>query len=189
MNPDNKYVRCAETDPCRCQGLIQSGAQGGQCCYKAIPGSKFCPMHGGQQLNSQAKYHLAKYRLEQYGMRVSEFAGDDNIKSLRDEVGILRMTLESLLNQCKQPNQLLLFIDKITTLVNQIRQTIESTHKLEEKTNQLLDRKVIVLIADNIVQIIGEHVKDPDVLLKIGEQVCASIAGAASPPSTIGLGA
>lgn len=144
-------------------------------------------MHGGQpQLNKQAKYHMAKYRLEQYGMRVNEFAGDDEIKSLRDEIGILRVTLETLVNQCKQPNQLVMFIDKISSLVNQIRQTVESTHKLEEKTSQLLDRKVIVVIADSIVQIVAEHVTDPDVLLKLGEKICASITGAASPTHPVG---
>lgn len=186
---DNKYERCSETDPMRCQGIVPTGHKAGQCHYKAVQGSKFCPMHAGPAvLNAQAKLHLAKYRLEQYGMRVNEFAGDDNIKSLRDEIGILRMTLETLVNQCKQPNQLMMFIDKITNLVNQIRQTIESTHKLEEKTAQLLDRKVVVVIADSIVQIVAQHIEDPDVLLQVGNQICASITGVASPTYPVGVG-
>lgn len=182
MNLDNKYERCDPRDPCRCQGLVQTGPEAGQCRYKAVPGSTFCPMHGGQpQINAQKKYALAKYRLEQYGVRVSEFSGDNEIKSLRDEIGILRMTLENLINQCKQPNQLLLFIDKITSLVNQIRQTVESTHKLEVNTSQLLDRKVVIILADSIVQMIADHIKDPDVLMKLGDKICASITGVASP--------
>lgn len=147
-------------------------------------------MHGGTpQLDKNKQYQVAKYRLEQYGARVKEFAGDDMIKSLRDEIGILRMTLETLVNQCKTANQLVMFVDKVSQLVNQIRQTVESTHKLEEKTAQLLDRRVIVIIADSIVQIIGEHVKDPDVLQLIGSRVCASIEAAASPETNFGSGA
>jgi len=143
-------------------------------------------MHGGAgQVDKNKAYQIAKYRLEQYGGRVKEFANDDMIKSLRDEIGILRMTLENLINQCKTANQLVMFIDKITSLVNQIRQTVESTHKLEEKTAQLLDRRVIVIIADSVVQIIADHIKDPDVLNVIGSRICASIEAAASPEVSV----
>lgn len=188
---NNKYERCEdERDPCRCQGIIQTGNRAGQCFYKAVPGSKFCPMHGGQPtLNAQSAFNRAKYRLEQYNARMREFAGDDEIKSLREEIGILRMTLETLITSIKNPTQLPLFIDKITSLVTAIRMTVESTHKLEEKTNQLLDRKIVVVIADSIVQIVAQHVKDPDVLNEIGSRICASIETAASPTNPVGIGA
>jgi hypothetical protein len=186
---DNGYERCDPRDPCRCQGIVQGGPKAGQCEFKAVPGSMFCPMHGGApQIDANRKYQAAKYRLEQYGTRVREFASDDMIKSLRDEIGILRMTLENVVNQCKNANQLVMFVDKISHLVNQIRQTVESTHKLEEKTAQLLDRRVIVIIADSIVQIIGEHVKDPDILQVMGSRICASIEAAASPEVVVGSG-
>src|SRR4051812_44358846 len=96
---DNKFERCEETDPNRCQGLIQKGTNGGQCYYKAVPGSQFCLMHGGgKQADENKRAGLKNYRLQQYGERVGDFANNPEIKNIREEIGILRMTLETLLN-------------------------------------------------------------------------------------------
>lgn len=175
---DVKHERVAENSPFRCQAVHQ----GGQCIYKRTEHSQFCPLHGGtRDEETFQKYRLAKYRLTQYGGRVAEFACDDEIKSLREEIGILRMTLETLLNQLTDKNKLLLFIDKIQHLVGQITKTVESAQRMEEKTNTLIDRKVVIVIADSMVGIVSQYVKDPDELNMIAEKICASIENAASP--------
>jgi len=184
---ENKFERCAEDDPNRCQGMIQSGTNAGQCFYKAVPNAKYCIMHGGAaQANANKKNALANYRLQQYSERVGELANNPEIKNLREEIGILRMTLESLLNQCDNANKLLVYTDKIGNLVNQINKLIESAQRMEEKNNNLLDRKVVIVIADSIVTLIGQYITDPDKLNEIGSKICESIANAASPANPIG---
>lgn len=174
-----------EADPFRCQGVIQSGSHAGQCFYKALVGSKFCALHGGNKgQEATRKQEVANYRLQQYQERVSEFANNPGVKSLREEIGITRMVLESLLNQCDNANKLLVFTDKISALVGQISRLVESAQKLEEKSNTLLDRKIVMIIGDAIVTILSEYIKDPDMLTEIGVKICACIESAASPADT-----
>lgn len=181
---ENKFIRCAEDDPRRCQAVIR-GSQAGQCFYKAVDNCDYCPMHGGgKQENLNKKAALAGYRLTQYGERVGDFANSPEIKNLREEIGIVRMTLETLLNSLQGTNQLLIHIDKITNLVNQIQKLVSAAQVLEEKNNNLLDRKVVIVIADSIVTLIGQYITDPDELNEIGTKICESIANAASSTDT-----
>src|SRR5687767_15060086 len=161
---DNKFERVEDTHPNRCHGIIPEG----QCHYKAVEGCQFCLMHGGgKQASVNKANQLKNYRLQQYQERVGELSNNPEIKNLREEIGIIRMLLESILNLCKNANQLLLYTDKIAALADQVRKLIESAQRLEERNNNLLDRKVVILIADSIVTIIGQYVDDPDVLNSI----------------------
>lgn len=130
-------------------------------------------------------YSLAKYRLTKHSERVAEFACDDQIKSLRSEIAIARMSLECVWNTCDTTNKLLLQIDRIQQGVGNIQKLVESAQRMEEKTNSLIDRKVVVIIADSMVNIISNHVKDPDALIEIAERLCASIENANSPKSSV----
>lgn len=178
---DVVYERVAETDPNRCQGII-GGSQAGQCNYKAVPGCKFCMMHGGSgQASDNKKGALKNYRIQQWGEQIGDKANSSDIKSLREEIGILRMLMETTLNHCKNANDLLIYSDKIGHLTEKIQKLVESCQKMEEKNNQLLDRKVVIVIADSIVTLIGEYVTDPDMLDEIGAKICNSIEAAASP--------
>jgi rubredoxin len=175
------FERCEATDPHRCQGIVRSGPAAGQCFFKAVPNSTFCPRcGGGSQAVKNEQVALRNYKLTQYAERVGQLAGNSEIKSLREEIGIVRMTLESLLNSCTTQNQVLIYIDKINSLVDNIKKLIESSQKLEEKNNNLLDRNVVIVIGDSIVGLLAQYIKDPDELNEIGVKICESIARAAS---------
>lgn len=175
------FERCEATDPNRCQGIIRSGPAAGQCFFKAVINSTFCPRCGGaSQHNKNEQTALRNYRLTQYATRVGELAGNTEIKSLREEIGIVRMTLETLLNSCKTQNDALIYIDKINSLVDNIKKLIEASQKLEEKNHNLLDRKVVIVIGDCIVQLLSQYIADPDQLNEIGGKICESIENAAS---------
>lgn len=173
-----KFTVCDPTDPNRCQGIRQ-GDSGGQCVYLSVPGCSFCLMHGGGTQASQNKKNALKnYQLTKYAERVGDLANNPEIKNLREEIGILRMTLESLLNMCDTPNKLLLYTDKITNLVEKVNKLVVSCQQMEEKNNNLMDRKVVIVIADSIVTLVAQYVTDPDELAEIGSKICESIASA-----------
>lgn len=168
-------------DPRRCQFIDPTG----QCRYIQKDGASYCEIHA-QSNGREKRFHLARYRLQQYQERVGEFANDDEIKNLREEIGIMRMTLEQIITQCKSANDLLIRSDKISNMVGQIQRLVETAQKLEERNNNLLDRKIVIIIADSIVTLIGNYIKDPDQLNEIGSKICESIENAASPTYTIG---
>jgi hypothetical protein len=176
---DNKFERCErEDDPLRCQG-IGNGNGVGQCMYRHVPGSQYCPRHGGGvQLNKNKEAALKNYKLTQYQARVGELSTNPEIKNLREEIGILRMTLENILNQCETANKLLLYTDKITNLTDKIEKLVRSCQHMEEKNNNLLDRKVVFIIADSIVTLVAQYIEDPDIVAILGEKICASITAA-----------
>lgn len=169
---ENKFTRVAETDPDRCQGVFR----GGQCPYKAHPGSKYCLMHGGNKAAESArKKDIHDFKLTQWQERMDEFAGSARVKSLRGEIGITRMTLEKVLNEIKNPNQFPLYVDKISSLVTQIERLVNSAQKLEERNRDLLGKNEVFLIADQVINILGLFIDDPDKLLEANEKLNDSI--------------
>lgn len=159
-------------DPERCHGTMKNG----QCGHKNTGVSVFCPMHGGaHQVKSAQRKEMNMYNLQKYQERMAQFAEHPKVKSLRDELGITRMTLEKIITKCDNDNDLICYQPQIMQMVSTIKGLVEVTQKLEEKDNMLLDKGVILNIADTIVRVVGTYVTDPAILGKIGEEICGVI--------------
>lgn len=172
MAIDNKFKRCEPDDPKRCQAVCKSG----QCPYFAMEGSKNCPMHSGsaqQNFNNQEAVRL--YRLTQWRDRVNEHADHDKVKSLREEIGILRVVLEQVINGCKNNIDLLMNSNKISDLIIKIEKLVSSCHRLEQSTGMLLDRQAALHMASVIVTIIADHVEDPEAVDIISNEIMRTI--------------
>ena len=90
----SKFERISgEFDPDRCQA---NGGQG-QCPFKRVPPSIYCTRH--QMGGIENAENIKTYRLAQWTARTKDFVNDGEIKSLRAEIGIARMTLENILNK------------------------------------------------------------------------------------------
>jgi hypothetical protein len=136
---EHKLIRCEVDDPRRCQS---SGSQG-QCPYTAMPESKFCQRHDGRGAVAREADKTNMYRLQVWQARLSEFSEHDKIKSLRDEIGILRILLEETMNKCRDTTALLLYSNKISDLCLRIEKLVSSCNRLEMKMGMLL---VLVLL-------------------------------------------
>jgi hypothetical protein len=157
-----------EADPERCQGVNTRG----QCVNKAVSGGTHCLVHGGnKQLQSQRKKSLNNYRLDRWNARIQRFTGSDKLKSLHDEIGILRMLLEEVLTQCHGPNDLVMRSQQISQLVLNIDKVVTSCHKLENSMGQLLDRSAVVEFAGKIIEIVAARVTDPNLLDEIASEI------------------
>lgn len=164
------------TDPYdkdRCEGVDGHG----QCLYKRIPPSKFCPRHGANRaIATSEKEKVRNYNLGKWRAKVQHFADNPEVKSLREEIGILRMMLETILNKCNDDNDLIIYAGKIQELVRDINKVVESCHKLEERTGVLLDKPTILTLGDVLVTIISEHVTDGDALDIIATKMVEAVA-------------
>jgi hypothetical protein len=162
-----------EYDPDRCQGVDSDG----QCHHKRAAPSNYCPRHGGNRgIAAAEKEKIRNYQLGKWRNRVNAFADNPEVKSLREEIGILRMMLETTLNKCQDDSDLIIYAGKIQELVRDIERVVNSCHKLEERTGVLLDKPTILTLADTFVRIIGEHVMDPDALEIIGTKLIDVVA-------------
>jgi len=153
---ENKFERCKDDDdPDRCQGVTGKG----QCIYKAMEKSTFCPMHGGNRAGNEAdRIELRNIRLSRakWMTRAKELADSEGITSLRDEIAICRLMLEEKLEGCKGPADLMLASPMISEWVMKIEKLVCSAHRLESSLGQLLDKAAVVQLTGELIAVISD---------------------------------
>ncbi len=167
MANDSKFVkwdRLKHHPKERCEGNISTGP----CINCKVPGADFCVNHGAnKQLASKNGDSVRNYRLQRWKKRVGEMADSDGVKSLREEVGILRVILEEMMNQCTDSLELLLYSQRMADLVMKIEKLVSSCDRLENRMGLLLGKDSVLQLAATYVQIINNYVTDTDVIEKI----------------------
>ena len=180
----------------QCEGQLKEGAQ---CRFLSIPGLvveghlevehsfnkiahiKTCPKHGGNlALKQLEKKIVHSYRLKEWAQRLDEFAEDEQVKTLRGEIGVLRLVLEQTLNKCETNTELILYSSKISDLVTKIEKTVVSADKLEQRLGLVMDRTQALMFVGNIINILQKHIQDPakieavsnEMITSLGEQTC-----------------
>lgn len=171
-------------DPRRCQS--PGDMNEGQCVYRSVDGTNppQCPKHGGIKFEQkQEQLKIRQYRLQIWQERMTEFADDANIKSLREEIGIIRLLIENVLNQCSDSAQLSLYSGKIAELVMKAEKLVVSCDKLETKFGMLLDKAAILTLGSEIVKIIGKHVKETAAIDAISGDIIDVLSSLGSDPN------
>lgn len=161
-----------DEDPDRCQAVFD----GGQCRHKRFPPSKYCPMHGGHAHAAQsAKKDARLYLAALYKDRIGEHADHPKIKTLREEVGILRITLDNVLGRCRDEKDMLLHTSRIVELAREIGKLVTSTTKLEQVMAHVLDKNQALAWIQEILELISTEISDPDTLQKLATKMIESL--------------
>lgn len=151
-------------------------ADQGQCTQPHLPGSSFCEKHRNLEQAHSIPLRRRNYRLSRFQARMEEFADNEEAKSLREEIGILRMLLEETLNKCSNSTELLIASGKIADLVLKIEKLVSSCHRLESATGVLLNKSAIVQLAGVLIEIIGTYVKQENELEEIANKIFFEIS-------------
>jgi len=175
MTDINKFERVSDpTDPRRCQGNDARG----QCQMVAIDGSNYCIRHGGHNaVVSREKEALKNLKLTKFKARLAELGSSSHLMSLRDEIAIVRMTLEETVNQCEGPSDLITMSGQIAALVGNIEKLVKSCHSIEEKTGHLLSKDALSNFAGKVIDIIVRHVADEDARRIIAGEIVDAVSG------------
>lgn len=160
--PDDLVTKCDENDPRRCQGTSAFG----QCSFLALENHKFCKIHVKSGVGVLERKNITSLQLKQWQFRMLDHAEDVNVKSLRGEIGVLRMVLESILHSCNDDHELLLNSGRIGDLVLKLEKLVASCDRLEDKT--ALDKPALLKFAAKIIEIVGFQINDTAVLDRIG---------------------
>ena len=162
MDPNELEQMLSETDPHRCQGVDSKG----QCTKRAVvlpdgTYGTYCMLCGGnKQIESAKSQSLRQYRLTKWQIKLNRFVDTPIIKSLREEIGILRVLLEERLNFCDTAHDLILTSGPISDLVLKIERVVTSCHKLESRMGQHLDKAAVIQLAGRFVQVISEELAE-----------------------------
>lgn len=149
----SEIKRVEEDDPTRCQAVIPNV---GQCRNQAVQGGTNCLVHGGnKQEESIRLQNLRNYQLGKFQAELERHARSPVLKSLRDEIAILRLTLEKRFERCDDITDLILQSGPISDLVMKIERVVSSCHKLEGSMHQLLDKQAIIQFAQELIGLIA----------------------------------
>ncbi len=175
MTEQDEYQRVTSPDdPRRCQSMTAKG----QCKMVGLTNTipPKCILHG-RDFNAvkEEKEKIRNYQLNKWQARLDQFSENEQVKSLREEIGILRMTLEAVVEKCNDQNDLLMNSNRIADLATRIDKVVTSCHRLESSTGQLLDRTAALNFAMQVVDIVSKQVTDPDMLETISDQILKAV--------------
>lgn len=138
----------------RCEHTSKSG----QCNHLAVEGSKFCAEHSRDpQAGPKRQYMLNKAIYQQ---RYSNFAESDDIRTLKDEIAILRMVMQERLNMIGSDSEMLASCGQIASLAVTIERLVKSCHTLESNLGSLIAKPTLLGIANSIVQILLQELAE-----------------------------
>ena len=159
-------------DPRACPVCMQNG----HITYAVIEGTERCPRHGGnKQLQKQNAERAMQYRVQVWQHRLKEFTNANEVKSLRDEIGVLRLLMEETLKRCTSQNDLLMFSARIQSIANDIQRLVSACDKLERSMGEMMDRPTAFKFAGRLIEIIGTEISDTDVLDRISQRILDDI--------------
>ena len=155
--------------PMRCQAVHTFG----QCLNLATVEGGYCPAHGGNRaVQSEKKEKQRLYNLTKYRQRLNELdAPNQEVKNLREEIGISRIVLEEIVNNCRGPVDMLSNAPKISDLASKIGKLVTQCHNIDKSLGQYMDKNDIVQIAQEFVQVISGVVTEPEDLNQIIEGI------------------
>lgn len=156
-----------ENDPERCQGII--GNDAGQCRYRQIADSEFCDLHSGHR--NETKKNKIEYTLAGYTERTKTQTGRTAVINLRDEIAILRMSLEERLNSCNNQIDVLAATPMILETIRTINTAVTSCHKLEISLGEVLGRDRLLAFADKVINLLVEADLEPEQVSHISDKL------------------
>lgn len=113
-------------------------------------------------------YYLAKWQ-----ERVNQFTEHDQYKELTNELGIMRMMLEQILNQCEDSQDLLRHSARVTSAVDKIQKLVETIDKMDSR--RALSPENLASLAQRWVQIINVYIQDPEVLDRLSQDLIGTL--------------
>lgn len=119
--------------------------------------------------NKKSGTIVSNYKLS-WQNELNKYLSDEKIVSLRGEIGVLRLIIEELLNQSEDAITLLSNSVTICGHINTVEKLVLSCHKLEQSNGLLLDKEQAIQLANELVTIVGNYIKDSLILEKIAAE-------------------
>lgn len=181
MAEEGLFTRVAEDDPRRCIAITGNG----QCRMMSHTGTTYCMMHGRGAIASIEKKKTMSYELTRHRAAMERHKGSDEIKSLRAEIAITRMVLETIINKCEDQDDILMHSSKINELVKSVEKLVVSCSKLEITNNEMLGRDKIIIISQVMIAVISKYITDPVLLETISNELMTGISNAINNETAI----
>ena len=142
-------------DPRRCKHSLPHE----QCWNEAESGCDNCLVHGGRskaEAQDTRLYHLAEVDNR---TRLAELSSHERIKSLREEIGLVRILIEKRMNMIRNETDLVSACGPINSMLLTLEKLIKSCHTLEQSLGELLSKNSVVRLGQSICEIVIEELQ------------------------------
>ncbi len=124
-------------------------------------------------------YHLAEVDSR---TRLAELSSHERIKSLREEIALVRILIEKRMNMIKTEADLLSACGPINNMLLTLEKLIKSCHALEQSLGELLSKQSVVRLGQSICEIVIEELQEieghEEIIDRIVERLFPTIKGA-----------
>lgn len=174
---DHNWERVEDDSPDRCQAMNATG----QCQIKSQEDSDYCPAHSNQKsVKANRKERINQYQIQLFKEKLSRFENHDELKTVRAEIAMLRILMETHWNSCNSETALMMKSQVIGDLILKIEKLVTSCVKLDSRIGSTLDSIQAIQFAQEIITIIGNHIPDPLTLENIATEILESLDGKAN---------
>lgn len=154
-------------------------AKNGSCPHKPVEGSLFCAQHTNQD------DRIAEYLVEDPTLGGEyDRQGRGNLLSLRSEVTLLKAMVGRRLNFAKTEAEQIVAFNQVSSWMITIDKLVNSLHKLEKETSEVLTRDTLMKVARQFIAIISEEIKQlpgyEDAIDRIAPRLVGVVATAAN---------
>lgn len=166
--PDEKDDRMRPVprdSPLRCQHVGK-----GQCTYQQLPGSKFCLQHSNRAVMERKDENM--YILSKWKDEIARLGG---VKDITAEIGVARLTLQQLLQQCEQEDSLLANAFQIMQLTRNITEAIEKWDRIQTRAANTLNRTQALAFVGDVLAILKRDLP-PEKLAALSAEIDAKLA-------------
>lgn len=166
----------------QCEGMTARG----RCPFKHTPNSAMCEMHNGNMIEkSLERKRVDLYKINKYQEKMRHISGHPDMRSLHNEIALLRIMIEDRFNMVNEENDLLIHGGAIADLISKVNVSVMNMNKLEEKLGVLLSKEQAETFVDVLLTIIQEEVTDADTIVKIANRVAQAFNGLSNNSETV----
>ena len=130
-----------------------------QCWHEAESGCSYCAAHGGRSKANVEETRLYNLVEVDNRRRLAELSGHEQIKSLREEIGLVRMLIEKHLNAAQGNVELLASCGSLNQLIVTLTKLVKECHALEQSCGELLSKQTVYRLAQTMCEIVMEELQ------------------------------
>lgn len=161
----------APNSPNRCERVV--GDQ--QCLSERMDGSKYCPYHTTTARNTKDKLRAYMLTNNLLSEPADRHVAAEELKSLREEIASLRGMCERRLNLLQNDAELVATMPAIQSAFVVIEKLVTSCHNMEVKLGKLIGKAALLTLAQKLVGVISEALKDVpnrnEIVDKLSDQI------------------
>jgi hypothetical protein len=158
-------------DPRRCKAPTPMG----QCENVAVDGSEYCEAHARPRTGPSPTKRIYMLNKLEARTRLAELADHEDVKSLREEIGLLRMVVEEQWNKINNDTDFQLRWPSVQSAIRDVHKLVKDCHVIEQNLGVLLSRQSILRLGQQICQIIVNRLEGIPNYEQIVDQIVKDI--------------